>query len=628
MMRMKKKNKTIYRAASIALSAIILTLSAGSGVRAAAPAVTVDETMYVNLDYYGNLAEVNVVKGCSMNGNTTVTDYGTYTAVENMTNLAKPVIEGDKVTWDLSNETDQLFYFSGKVDPAKTELPWTFDVSYRLNGKERKAQDLAGASGMVTTIIDVKPNPKASDYLRNNMILLVGSYVDQDSDNYSLDAPGAEIQTIGTKKAILFMALPGEEGSFRVDIGTNNYENIGMLMMMMPATLSSLDRISDIREVKDKVRDSLDGMSDSANIIFDNMLGMKSSLEITQEGLRAAKEAKKIYDGRRDQIKNDADAAINSLDGIMNTLTLLSAQTAVEKEDFNSAMDQLDAIRHSVYDLHDYMDDMEDASKDLEDALDDIRHVMKDNVSDSDLSDIQNALAVIYASGSDPEKAAGGVLAKMAATFSKVSKSSIPGVKESESLIHELGNVTNKAKELINETNALGGHMTQDYKEHMMTLIDELQMLLDNTNMTIYATQTSLRSIRELMDATEKSLDKAIDSSLTGMIGVLDGAIGITNGTETFRSAKDTMKNAIEDEIDEIEDETNILNIDTGLDFPSFTSTKNPTPTSMQIILRTEEIRVDDSIDAVIDIEGGSKEETVWDRLKALFMRLFGWLFD
>nr|MCR4705459.1 hypothetical protein [Lachnospiraceae bacterium] len=79
MMRMKKKNKMTYRAVSIALSTIILTLSSGSGVRAAAPAVTVDETMYVNLDYYGNLAEVNVVKGCSMNGNTTVTDYGTYT---------------------------------------------------------------------------------------------------------------------------------------------------------------------------------------------------------------------------------------------------------------------------------------------------------------------------------------------------------------------------------------------------------------------------------------------------------------------------------------------------------------------------------------------------------------------
>ena len=58
-----------------------------------------------------------------------------------------------------------------------------------------------------------------------------------------------------------------------------------MMIMMVPATLSSLDRISDIREVKDKVRDSMDAMSDSADVILDNLVTMKGALEETQKGV-------------------------------------------------------------------------------------------------------------------------------------------------------------------------------------------------------------------------------------------------------------------------------------------------------------------------------------------------------
>ena len=76
--------KIIRRGAAATLAAVTLVTSAAVPVRAAAPRVQVDETMYVNLDYYGTATQINVVKGCTTNGLTEYTDYGTYDKVVHM----------------------------------------------------------------------------------------------------------------------------------------------------------------------------------------------------------------------------------------------------------------------------------------------------------------------------------------------------------------------------------------------------------------------------------------------------------------------------------------------------------------------------------------------------------------
>ena len=83
------------------MAAITLSMSVASPVRAAAPRVQVDETMYVNMDYYGNMTTVNVVKGCSTNGVERYTDYGVYDKVVNMTDKTEPELGDGSVTWQL-----------------------------------------------------------------------------------------------------------------------------------------------------------------------------------------------------------------------------------------------------------------------------------------------------------------------------------------------------------------------------------------------------------------------------------------------------------------------------------------------------------------------------------------------
>lgn len=600
-------------------------------IQAAPPAVQVDETAYINLDHYGKIEEINIVKGCTLNGNTKITDYGKYEKVVNMTNDAEPTVESGKVVWDLSGQEDERFYFECRSDSLAQELPWEIDVTYRLNGRECRAEELAGADGMVSLLIDVIPNEKADEYYKNNMILSAAVVVDMDKDNYSLEAPGAQLQTMGTKKTVLFMALPGETGAFRIDIGTKRFENTGIMFVMMPATLSSLDRINDIREVKETVRDSMDAMSESADVILDNLVTMKQGLEETQTGIRAAQEAKAVYDGGREQVQADADAAIASLDGIRDSLMLLSAQTAIEKTDYIDAMNQLEVIRQSIFEMNEYIEDMEEASGDLEDSMKKLRHTMKDGSEDveEEIQEVLEELQDIYGNTGEPEDLGnlqvGAEIGYLAEFAGVLTKSTVPVLEDTEGVVHELENLLDKASEVIHEGYSLGGHMTQDYKEHVLVLLDETQQFMDASAVSVTAMQQSLRSMRSLMEATETSMDMAIDSSLSGMIGILDSGIGIAGGSEVFRDAKNTMKDAVDKELDELEEESHILEIDTGKEFPSFTSAKNATPQSIQVIMRTAEISVDDDIDMSEDIEKAPNDMGIWGRIKAVFVEIRSW---
>ena len=215
---MKMKYKRI-----MAAGMVFVMLCTGTGtapVYGAQPSVDVDETMYVNLDYYGTATKINVVKGCTPNGVKEYTDYGSYEKVVNMTDRTEPVLEDGAVRWELP-ETGKRFYYQCTMPEGSVTLPWDFDISYKLNGREMDASKLAGASGLVEIRIQATPNRKAGAYYRNNMMLTAVVPVDMERC-YSVEAPGSQLQSIGSNTVAMFAALPGEEGDFTVRIGTDD----------------------------------------------------------------------------------------------------------------------------------------------------------------------------------------------------------------------------------------------------------------------------------------------------------------------------------------------------------------------------------------------------------------------
>ncbi len=72
----------------------------------------------------------------------------------------------------------------------------------------------------------------------------------------------------------------------------------------------------------------------------------------------------------------------------------------------------------------------------------------------------------------------------------------------------------------------------------------------------------------------------------------------------------------------DLEEDTNILNIDSSAELESVTSPLNPPPSSVQFILRTKEISVDE-LEEEIESDGETEDIGVLARIKNIFTKLF-----
>lgn len=281
----------------------------------------VDETLYLNLDYYGNISDANVVKGINFNGTSSYTDFGDYLKITNMSDEQKPEIKNGSVTFEKNN--NGKFFFQGELKPDKIKAPWTFDITYKLNGVVTDADKIAGASGLVEMDIDCMPNKSVSKYMQDNMMLFVAIPVDIQKC-YSVDAPESQTMTLGQYTGIVFTALPGQEGHFQVRLGTDKFESVGAIFAMTPGTVGALNKIKDIKDIKDDFRDDTNAMLDDFDNVLDDVTDVSAQLKITNQILEQLQSGKNKIHGNAQVIFDGNDVAIQDLRDLNGTLTPLN----------------------------------------------------------------------------------------------------------------------------------------------------------------------------------------------------------------------------------------------------------------------------------------------------------------
>ena len=835
--------KIIRRGAAATLAAVTLVTSAAVPVRAAAPRVQVDETMYVNLDYYGTATQINVVKGCTTNGLTEYTDYGTYDKVVNMTDDTAPEIGDGTVTWKLP-EKNSRFYYQCTMPKNSVDLPWTFDVSYKLNGVEADASKLAGASGLVEVNVKATPNEKAKAYYKNNMVLTVLVPVDMEKC-YSVDAPGAQVQSVGSYQAAMFAALPGEDGDFTVRVGTDNYENIGVIMMMVPGTLDELNRIKDLKEAKDTWREDGNKMYDSMNALLKTMESMKSDVSSVKGGLANLDQARGTVSANRKQIEALSTQALADLQAVTDQTTVMIPYLQTARDAVTDINSNTQALSNTMEDMQDELDRLYDRlgslSKSLRSASDELNKglvsqqtqdaIEKDivqrtaevqkileeldkllgqgntslAVTEQGIGSLNQSLATLdgmklkrirkmksaekeetsvsseAASGNgngqtagaagsaditdsagaadhakttgsanttdDAEMAAGTSASGSAGTESKDSAeqeaagagsasgaagnqaekaaesatktedkdaevnafgtevsagaltagpSGEPGsggvndaswedeignaeddveealeslsattnspeaasvVEETKGIFQKVEQAQKTAKTIVNKVNGAfktAGDITgktgstlsalRSSTDELINLLDDMRVLIDTTDKYVPTMLDSLSDSEELMNRLTRalytthdmlsllndtlisagdSLDAGTKATLQGMEKILDKNLTMIDQLAAVREAGEDMKSTLDEQIDKFEDENNFLNIDPEAEKISFTSSKNPSPNSVQIVLRTDEISDDDESTDISDQEAdGSSEEgplkRMWNVLVAI----------
>ena len=350
-----------------------------------------DEAYYAMTDYYGNLTDGSVVKSYITNGVTTITDYGQYDQVNNLTDGTAPTTADGKTVFQFTKAPGH-FYFEGKTAKPFEQLPWTLSVHYTLNGLPAKAEDLAGAKGVVEIDVDAIPNEGASEYARNNYTLEAMAIFNQD-DILSLEAPGAQVQLVGNLRAVLFLAFPGEEGHFTIRVGAEDFSFGGMTFLMVPATLSQLEEISKLSERKDDLEDDYNKLSDSLDVLLDSLSDMSGSLYASANGLDKLNQARDTISNGKDKVYSDADALRGDLDGIAAVLQPVSGQIDAASAAITDSKTQLATLNTAVQALRGDLDKLVKLIDEVQDHQDEYDTIYDQLVGmKSDLTKLQTAL--------------------------------------------------------------------------------------------------------------------------------------------------------------------------------------------------------------------------------------------
>ena len=729
------------RVTASVLTAALLCTSAGSVPVYGAPAgADIDETMYVNLDYYGKTTKVNVVKGVNLNGLGEITDYGNYINVENMSTSDAPVLGDGSVTWNLPEGQKGRFYYKCTMDNEQVVLPWDFDVSYKLNGVPTDGDKLAGANGLIEINVKATPNDNADLYYRNNMMLMVTVPVDM-SKCYSVDADGAQIQSLGSTTAAVFSALPGEEGDYTVRIGTDSFETTGVIMAMAPGTIDDLNHIKDLKEAKDTWKDAGDALYDSLEQMAKSVESMRDGINQVQSGVSSAESARQKWSANKDSILAGNDQTIESL-------TALSQQLETLVPHLQTAKDTAETVHNSMGDIVNTMGDMQQplrkmydrlrnistTSQSLGEQLDDVREDMawliQNNaqfqvqtttilealpeliasledydVDDLDLGDLEDTDTRTMADDPDDDRenkadtssgnqedpdinkadssdtvtedktsgdmaseaadadhedggaeadnsshtadsaagtdnrsdAADGADISDAQTLSKahIEKHEVPLVGAPSgvdlvTLYKMLSKIDKDSREFTQVASNLMDNVGDaakygaDLTDSMDLMIEDLTALHDSLDMYYPDLQASLDDLSELVNrttdamnkgistmtivqntlkATSGDIDEAAKNSLRGSMELLDKSLSILDSTTGVRTAGRTMKDVMDEQLDKFDTDNRFLFIDPSEDKVSFTSDKNPAPKTLQVVLRTDEISLDDEDNKETDAE-------------------------
>lgn len=652
------------------------SLVPAQAVLAGEASASVDEAMYVNLDYYGQIDKVNMVKSISLNGTSSFTDYGDYTDVTNMTDHTEPVLGDGSVTWNFAPDQNGRFYYKGVMKNDQVTLPWTFDVSYKLNGVPTDADKLAGASGTVEIHIDATANENAREYYRNNMMLAVAVLVDL-TKCYSVEADGAQVQNIGSQTGVVFTALPGEDGDYTVRIGSDSFESDGVLMTMIPGTTKDLEHVKDLKDAKDTWKEAGDQLYDSMEQMALSVESMRDGVNDLQSGLGSAENARGVWSGSKDNILDNNDKALASL-------TAVSEQMQAMVPHIESAKESAEIVHDSLGDIVNSMREMQDPLRKLNTSLRGIKSNTEDLAAGiAPLNQLMQTLIALDATLQSSEQIYVTQLASLGvsleqvendyydgdvdliddvnasaqtATPSSATAAGIPGVTlNTQQLLIALTQKKAYLEKLSSASTSLAGKLssllddTSDASRSMGELVDEIDFILEDStalydsletyysdfqlalddseelvNRTTNALDTSvgtLTLIQNTMRASSDSLDAAARDSIRGSMEVLDKSLRVLDSTTSMRMAGRTMKDTMDREWDDLDGDTRFLYMDPSAEKVSFTSDQNEEPDTLQVILRTKEISLDDD-DEVLDAESAKASEGPLKRMWNVLVKM------
>ncbi|NLF80194.1 MAG: YhgE/Pip domain-containing protein [Clostridia bacterium] len=309
------------------------------------------ENVYARLNVDGSLAGAYVVNSYAVKSAGAILDYGAYATVENLTDLSAIDQQRDEIAFRAAAGN---FYYQGNMSGA--ELPWHFEISYTLDGKDVAAAALAGATGQLQIRIKTGRNPAGDSLFYDNYLLQVSLTLDAEHCR-NISAANATIAAAGEQKQITFSVLPQSEGDLLLSADISDFAMDGISIAAVPFNMEF--PLPDTAGLTGGLNDLAGGIADLDSGVQELSSGMRT---LTDNAGDVAAGSRQIMDGLAELSGNSSQLTSGSAQ-ILSALKKIDR--GLSKADF-SDLDDLAQLPAALRQFSAALGEMQDSLAQLQ----------------------------------------------------------------------------------------------------------------------------------------------------------------------------------------------------------------------------------------------------------------------
>lgn len=312
------KNRKIKHSLTTSLAVGMSVMMGAVPVYAAGSTDTQDvykeETVYVNADATGNSDEVTVSDWLKNSGSVSgnLTDESILKEIKNVKGDETFTENGDQLTWNTAGED---IYYQGTTDK---ELPVSVKLTYFLDGKEVKADELKGKSGHLKIQVQYTNNEKKTvtvdgkeEEVYTPFVMMTGMILPNETfSNVTID--NGKVISDGSRNIVVGFGIPGLKDSLDLDEETTKEaedkgvtipENFEMEADVTDFTMSSTFTVAltDLLDDMDNIID-VDSLKDSLNELEDAALELVSGSGTLADGASTLADGVSSYTAGVDEL--------------------------------------------------------------------------------------------------------------------------------------------------------------------------------------------------------------------------------------------------------------------------------------------------------------------------------------
>lgn len=627
-------NKTIKKI--IPISMAMLFVAPMTTAYADVNANNKEENVYINLKDDGSVEGIYVVNEFDAGNQTTITDYGKYSSVLNLSTNEEIKVNGDMITFN--TDDNGMFYYQGNME--STKISWNIDISYYLDDKEVQASSLAGKSGKLKIAISIKDNEDMEDTFFDNYLLQMTATFNSEKCK-DIVSEQATIANVGDTKQLTYTILAGGNSEFTIEADVTDFEMDPITINAVPMNISIDDiDVSDLKDSLIKLRDGVakidDGSSDlysgskdlssGTKSLLDGTNSLSSGAEKLQNGSKTLKEAMDTLNSNSFSLTNGSKEVLNALNTINSALDSLNeasnqVQQLVEGSNkFASGMEELaqgntkiynevnpilEVVREKLAQIKDtnFKEEFDSITnkEDYLNAYNDAKAKLAENPDDEALK-MYIALfdhIIEIANKYDKNVTSAGSQAheKIEEEYEKICVLD-DGIDAQHKAIQELNNAyKNELNPAIEKLPSLLSKLTE-LKTALNTLVNSYATLDSGINSYTGAYEQIVKGYQTLYSGIG-DLEKGVESLNTGTKTLYDGTVSLEDGAEELNDGTSEMRDKTKNIDTEIDDKiNNMLDEFKNTDYKpeSFASSENGEINAVQFVMKTKGIEINNEV--------------------------------